>query len=164
MAIDNLFGIPAHPLLVHLPLMLVPLAALSALVAVAVQRHRRRLAWLATGITFIALVSAQLAVASGQALERRVKKTALSRRHASLGDDVRLYVLLLFVVLLVLAMLPHSSWSGTRAQRRRAAVALTSVVVVLVAVVNVTLVLMVAQSGAKAVWNETPAELPESER
>jgi uncharacterized membrane protein len=155
--IDNLFGIPAHPLLVHFPLLLIPLAALSALAAVTVQRHRRRLAWFASGVTFIALVSVQFALGSGEALEHRVKKTDLVRRHAAMGDSVRLYAILLLMALLVLAMLPQSSWTAARAQRRRVAVATTSLVVVVAAVANIVAIVRVGHSGAKSVWNETPA-------
>lgn len=32
MELNNLFGLPAHPLLVHLPVVMVPLAAIGALV------------------------------------------------------------------------------------------------------------------------------------
>jgi uncharacterized membrane protein len=155
--IDNLFGIPAHPLLVHFPLMLVPLAALCALLAVAVQRHRRRLACFAAALTGVALVAVQLAQSSGEALNDRVQKTELVRRHAAMGDSVRLYAFLLFIALLVLAMLPQSSWTPARAQRRRAAVAAVSVLVAFAAVANIVVIARVGHSGSKAVWHDTPA-------
>jgi uncharacterized membrane protein len=155
--IDNLFGIPAHPLLVHFPLLLIPLASLAALASVAVQRHRRRLAWCAVALTAIALVSVQLALGSGEALQHRVKRTDLVRRHASMGGSVRLYAILLFIALIVLASLPQSSWTPQRAQRRRMAVAAVSVVVVAAAAANIVVLVRVGHSGARAVWNDTPA-------
>lgn len=157
MEIDNLFGIPAHPLLVHIPIILVPVTAVFALLAVAVQRHRRRLAWFAAALTTIALISAQFAIGSGQALQDRVKDEELVRRHVEIGDQVRLYLALLLVVLVVLAMLPHGTWSGQHAQRRRTAVAVVSLLVAVAAVANVVVIIQVGHSGAKAVWNDTPA-------
>ena len=38
--IDKLFGIPAHPLIVHIPVVLVPLAAVGAVLALVVPRWR----------------------------------------------------------------------------------------------------------------------------
>jgi uncharacterized membrane protein len=155
--IDNLFGIPAHPLLVHLPVILVPIAALAALLAVAWPKHRRRIAWFATGLTAVALVSTQFAIGSGEALRHRVKDTPLVRKHVSMGDSVRLYVLVLLIGLIVLAMLPHSSYTSAQAKRRRAAVATTAVVIVIAALGSVFSIIQVGHSGAKAVWNDTPA-------
>ncbi|MEP7055292.1 MAG: DUF2231 domain-containing protein [Actinomycetota bacterium] len=156
MEIDNLFGVPAHPLLVHFPLLLIPLAVLSAFGAVLVPRHRRRLAWFAAGVTAIALVSVQFAIGSGETLQDRVKKTDLVRRHASMGDSVRLYGIVLLVALLVLALLPQSSWTAARAQRRRVAVTAVSLFVVVAGIANIVELIRVGHSGAKAVWNDTP--------
>lgn len=154
--IDNLFGIPAHPLLVHLPVILVPIAALTALVAVGWVRHRRRLAWVAAGLTFVALVTLQFAMASGSALEDRVENTDLVRRHVGMGGTARLYAVVLLIALIVLAMLPHSSYTAAQAKRRRASVAVAALVIVLTGIGSVVTVLQTAHSGAKSVWNDRP--------
>lgn len=163
MEIGNLFGLPAHPLLAHFPLVLVPLAALSALLAATMQRHRRRLAWVAAALATAALASTQLAIGSGEVLQDRLKENNLIESHVAIGTSVRLYVFALLVALLVLALLPQSSWTTTHAQRRRAAVAVVSVVVVVVAVANLVVIVRAGHSGAKAVWNDTPAQRSESE-
>lgn len=156
MEINDLFGLPAHPLLVHLPIVLVPLAALVALLATILQRHRRRLAWIAGVLSALALLSTQFAIGSGEAMQSRVKKTDLVRRHAAMGDTVRLYVLVLFVAVLLLGALPYTSWTSVRAQRRRAAVATVSIIVALAAIGSVVSIVAIGHSGAKAVWNDTP--------
>lgn len=154
--IDDLLGVPAHPLLIHAPLIFVPLAAVAGAVAVALQRHRRRLAAVASVFALIALVCTQLAISSGRSLQRRVADGELVRRHADLGDDALIVVALLFIAVLVLALVPQASYTPTRAQRRRLAVAITSVVVVLAAAGSVIVVVRAGMSGAQSVWSETP--------
>ncbi|MEO6712538.1 MAG: DUF2231 domain-containing protein [Mycobacteriales bacterium] len=155
--LDEMFGIPAHPLLAHLPLILVPLAAITSVVAVGFQRHRKRLAWAAAGVMALALASVQVANASGESLERRVEDSDLLRNHISTGNTLRIFSVLLFVFLLVLAVLPQSSWTPQRAQRRRAAVAGVSLVVVILSIVCLVVVVRVGHSGTKSVWDGIPA-------
>ena len=47
MSIDNLFGLPAHPLVVHAAVVLLPMAAIATVVVAAVPRWRRPYAPLA---------------------------------------------------------------------------------------------------------------------
>lgn len=156
MEIDNLFGLPAHPLLVHLPLVLVPVSAVFAIIALVVRRHRRRLVWCAALLSGVALVSAQLAIASGEALDARVKRTDLVRRHTAAGDNVRIFAFILFVALLVLAVLPRSRWGGAGARRQHVATVAACFAVAAAAVASVVTIVVVGHSGAKAVWNDTP--------
>ena len=156
MQLNDLFGVPAHPLLVHLPLVLVPLAAICALVAVVLARHRRRLALLAMGVTALALISNEVAVASGRALRPRVPSSELVRRHVVSGINFRFFIIALLIVLLVLAMLPHSTWSGTRTKRQRSAIIAVGLLVVVTAGSTVVATIVVGYSGTKAVWSDTP--------
>lgn len=156
MPIDDLFGIPAHPLLVHFPLILVPLAALTGLLAVAVQRHRRRVAGVGTAIATLALLSTHYAVESGESLEARVPASELLRRHTELGNSARFYVLFLVIALFALSVIPQSSWTAARAQRRRIAVVAASLFVVIASLVSVVGVFRVGYSGAKSVWDQGP--------
>src|SRR4051794_9915389 len=53
LALDSLFGLPAHPLLVHIPVVLIPLGALGA-VLMLWPRLRHALGWWVCGIVVVA--------------------------------------------------------------------------------------------------------------
>lgn len=89
MDIDKLFDIPAHPLLVHVPVVLTPLAALGAILMVFVPRLRRRLDWLVVGAAVLAAIGTQLAIGSGQKLELRIDKSRALAEHAHLARVAR---------------------------------------------------------------------------
>ena len=83
MEIDTLFGLPAHPLVVHAAVILLPLAAVGLLLVAAIPRARRLSAPIVLGIALAATVAVGLAQQSGEALEDRVPETELSRNTAS---------------------------------------------------------------------------------
>ena len=64
LALDSRFGLPAHPLLVHIPVVLIPLGALGAVLMVW-PRLRRTLGWWVCGIVVVAGIATQLAISSG---------------------------------------------------------------------------------------------------
>ena len=82
LALDSLFGLPAHPFLVHIPVVLIPLGALGA-VLMLWPRLRRALGWWVCGIVVVAGIATQLAISSGQSLEDYVRETrSRPRAHA----------------------------------------------------------------------------------
>lgn len=99
LALNTFGGIPAHPLLVHIPVMMIPLAlALAALSFW--PKVRTSALWGATGSAFIGLIGCFLASGSGEALQNAVEKSALLRKHTEAGDAVALFAAPFFVVLL----------------------------------------------------------------
>lgn len=88
MEINDLFGLPAHPLLVHAAVVLLPLAAIATLIVALIPRARRHYAPLALAIALAALASVALAQGSGEALEERVTETELVEAHADQGESV----------------------------------------------------------------------------
>lgn len=71
-AFDTILGLPVHPLAVHVPVVLLPLAALAVLALVAVPRWRRPLAWPTLGLLLVGAVGAFVAKESGEALADRL--------------------------------------------------------------------------------------------
>jgi uncharacterized membrane protein len=148
--ISKLFGLPAHPLLVHVPIVLIPLVALASLVLAVAPRTRAHLAPVTAAFAGVALVGVQLALGSGEALEPHVRKSALLERHTELADALRPLMLVLFVLLLA-AVLLH----------RRPAIDkpwLVSVVFVLALVAGLATtarVVQVGHAGARATWHDT---------
>ncbi|MGZ7013440.1 MAG: hypothetical protein ACXVLK_10010 [Acidimicrobiales bacterium] len=88
MEINSLFGIPAHPLLVHAAVVLVPLAAIGTAVIAVWGRARRSLGWVVVGFAFAAFGAVGVAQKSGGALANHVVTTALTRAHVEMGDAV----------------------------------------------------------------------------
>src|SRR5512135_2792169 len=97
-----LFGLPAHPLLVHLTVVAIPLTA----VLVGVVAVFSRVPWLVKVTTVLlaalAVALVPLMESSGKALEERVTETAAVERHAEMGETFLPWVIGLFVVIVIL--------------------------------------------------------------
>jgi hypothetical protein len=151
--LENLFGLPAHPLIVHAAVVLLPLAALLTLVAAVLPRARRVWAPVALGLAILATAAVGLAQGSGESLEERVDRTALVEAHTGQAERVLPWAAGLTVVsALVVAAGPL--------QRRvpkldaRAITATLVVVVLLVGGAATWTLAEVGHSGAKATWAE----------
>ena len=104
-AFDTLGGIPSHPLLVHIPVVLVPVAMILSVLALW-PRVRTGALWAASIAAAGGLIGAVLAAGSGESLAHAVKRTDLLRDHMELGDQVQGYAAV-FAVLSVAALLVH---------------------------------------------------------
>jgi hypothetical protein len=82
----RVFGLPAHPLLVHAVVVLVPLVAIGAVAAVLWPSLRARIGWLLAAGAVLNLVLTPLTVVSGEALEERVRENAALESHAEQGQ------------------------------------------------------------------------------
>jgi len=162
MELGKIFGLPAHPLVVHIPIALIPLCAIGAVVMVISPRWRQRIGWVVVGLAGIAVVASQLAVGSGQALEDALdEQSALLERHAELGETFVWFALVFFLALLALMIWDTKQRRKTAAAEdqadrkgvsRSTAGVILSVLVVLTGVGASYRVYQVGHSGAKAVW------------
>ena len=91
-------GLPAHILLVHLTVVLVPAAALLVVVAAIWPNMRRRFSWWVPLIALGALGCVPITTHAGEWLKVRVAMTALIRKHVQLGHGLLPWVAVLFVV------------------------------------------------------------------
>jgi uncharacterized membrane protein len=156
MEISDLAGLPAHPLLVHLPVVLVPLMGVFAVVLVAVPRWRDRFLPVLVVGTGLAWVFSMLAAGSGESLEERVEETAALEDHAQLGEAAPWITLVFFVA--VLAWWVWRRWGAERVGAERmahtaAAVGLP-VLVVLSGLVATGWMVQTGHSGADSVWED----------
>lgn len=184
MELDQLFSLPAHPLLVHIPVVLVPLAALGVVLLVLRPRWIRPYGPIVVAVALAGAIGAVLAAGSGEALEESMAagaSRALVHEHAEAGDLARALALVLLAAAVALLAV---DWFG----RRRAAVPAAStatataavaggavapepgtggsalpkwlsigvaVIAVAAAVGSVVAVVDAGHSGAKAVWHGT---------
>ena len=81
-------GLPAHILLVHAVVVLIPLTAILLVIIAMSSRARRRLDILTVILAVLALVSVPLTTEAGDWLEHRLPRTALLRTHTHLGDSM----------------------------------------------------------------------------
>ncbi|CAO5182963.1 DUF2231 domain-containing protein [Frankia sp. AiPs1] len=93
-------GLPAHVLLVHVVVILVPLAALLVVLAAVWPAARRRLGLITPLVALVALISVPVTTHAGEWLEKRVSSDPLVRRHTELGGELLPWVIGLFVLAL----------------------------------------------------------------
>jgi 3D (Asp-Asp-Asp) domain-containing protein len=182
-------GLPAHPLLVHVVVILVPLAALMVAASALLPAVRRRLGILTPLVAFVALVSVPLTTHAGEWLEARLPSSPLVRRHAELGDQLLPWAAGLFVLAAAGWLWARRAASGgatptpattpataTTAPatdragaghpaggvgtRDRVVMIVLAVLSVVVAVGSVVQVYRIGDSGAKAVWQGSYSAAP----
>lgn len=128
---EELFGLPAHPLVVHAAVVLLPLAAVATLVSAAVSRLRPYYAPVALAVAVAATIAVGLAQTSGEELEDQVDETELVEDHTEQGESVLPWAVAVTVVAAAVTAVPML---GRRLATRPArAVTAALVVVALVA-------------------------------
>lgn len=158
-------GLPAHILLVHFVVVLVPLTALALVVCAVWPAAARRLGIVLPLLALVTLASVPLTTQAGEWLQEHVNSNSLVRRHAELGDGLLPWAGGLLVLAVVIWWATRSAsgsgdagttgTTGTAATARwsttpvRVAAAVLSVVIAAGAVVDVY---RIGDSGAKAAW------------
>lgn len=160
--LNSIAGLPAHPLLVHGAVVLVPAAAIVAALAGVWPAARARVGIGVPILALMAVVAAFLAKESGEELERRPGMEALHdqiERHSTFADATFIWAL----VVLVLSILIWAS-SPTVTGRvavlgllsGRAASIVLGVLGVLAAAAAIWGTVAVGHSGAEMVWGALP--------
>lgn len=152
-------GIPAHPLLVHAVVVLVPLAALAAIAAAAWPAARRRLGVATPVLASAGAVSAALAIQAGEWLEEHVTETSLVEKHTANAE-----IVVPWLAAFVALAWAHWAWHRFDAVREattrvvawaaRPAPWVLGVGLVIVAIGSIVTVIIVGDAGAKAVWSQ----------
>ncbi|MFJ8962654.1 hypothetical protein ACIRG5_25010 [Lentzea sp. NPDC102401] len=168
---NTLNGLPAHILLVHAVVVLLPLTALLLVLSAVWPAARHRLAGANAILAGVVVVLVPVTTEAGEWLEHRVTATPLVRAHAELGDTA-------LIVAIPVALLALAIWwrdresreiqaidtagSGSSAvQRRRRAFlapasATVTVVISILAVVSAGAAVYdtyrIGDSGAQASW------------
>lgn len=110
-------GIPAHPLVVHAVLVLLPLAAVGGLVIALRAAWRRRFGYVVLALTVVAVAAVPLATTTGEELQTALAlpDNQLIQKHANLGDELLPFALAFGIAVLLLVV------TGRLADRERAA-------------------------------------------
>jgi hypothetical protein len=100
-------GLPAHALLVHVVVVLVPVAAVMVICSAVWPAARARLGVGTPIAALLALIAVPITTHAGEWLEARVAPTPLVRRHANLGHTLLPWVIAMFVLSAALWGLRH---------------------------------------------------------
>ncbi|GII80848.1 hypothetical protein Sru01_58300 [Sphaerisporangium rufum] len=150
---EEILGLPAHPLIIHTAVMLVPMLVLASVAFGAVPRLRPFVEWLVVVLAIAAPAAAFAARESGEALEERLYSgglpdNALGRAvtlHESYATPTMFSAIGLGVASLLLVY-------SARRLGRITTVTLTVLVVVLAAVAGYY-IFRAGHTGAEAVWS-----------
>ncbi|MEA2521361.1 MAG: hypothetical protein QOI81_1007, partial [Actinomycetota bacterium] len=85
---SSLFGLPTHILLLHIVIVLLPIAGIATLFVVLSARFRHRWGLLVVVCTFVTTLFVPLTTQSGESLAARLPSVPAITRHAHLGQQL----------------------------------------------------------------------------
>lgn len=138
-------GLPAHPLLVHLVVVLLPLSAVAAVVASAWPAAQRKLTFLVPLGAALGAAAVPLTTRAGDDLAASLGNPEFIAHHRELGDSVLPWAVAFAVAALV-------QWLYLRRDRPALARVVLGLLVTASAVGTVVVVVLTGDSGAQAVW------------
>ncbi len=156
MELNEIFGLPAHPLLVHAAVVLMPIAAVGLIALALRPGWRRTYGPIVVVFALASLVSIGLAQGSGEQLEHRVEETKLVEAHTDEGERVMPWAIAVFLLsaATVGAAPLAKKYPGLGSKAVGTGLAVLGVVAAAGAIFTVV---EVGHSGAKAAWDDLPA-------
>jgi hypothetical protein len=154
MEIDTLFGLPAHPLVVHAAVVLLPIAAIGLIVVALVPKARRHYAPVVFVVALLATIAVGLAQQSGEALEDKVTETEQLEEHTEQGQTVLPWAIALTIVSAAVAAEPYLRDRMGKVPPKVVAGVLIGASLV-VGIGATWTVVEVGHSGATSVWSDT---------
>lgn len=147
----TVFGLPFHPLIVHLTAVLVPAAAIAVGLSAVWARFRRWIGWGSPALALVALLLDPLTTASGSALRHELPPSPLVERHAQLAGGLLPWLIAMLVgaLLVFIVRLPQV----TAARTPPTWLVLGATVLAIVAAAgSIVWVVLVGHAGAAAAW------------
>jgi hypothetical protein len=154
---DLVLGLPSHVLVVHAAVVLVPLAAIGAVLVALSAGWRERLRWVVLVLAAVGTAATFVAVRSGEALMDRfdLHQDPLVQDHQALGEVARWWVLLFLVVLVGFLVLDRRLPAREeRDGRARTWFRVAAGALVLTAAIATVQVVLTGHAGSRAVWEQ----------
>ena len=145
-------GLPLHPLVVHAPVVLIPLSAIALVLLIFVRKWRPHYAWLAVAGLVVGTLGAVVAVLTGNAFAETI---GLPARHATLGTILVWTAGALSVSAIVWWLLQHQERGKEQESR---IVWASSIVTVVLVVATLIFTVLTGHSGAEAAWGGTTSQ------
>jgi predicted membrane protein DUF2231 len=174
---ENVFGLPTHIVLLHVVVVLLPIAAVATIAVVASSWFRHRYGLVVVATTFVITLFVPLTSQAGEALAERLPDAPEIQTHADVGKQLVIWAAvfgacLAAVVLLDLirrapapdltsaeswavARLP-SVWRSSTPGWADAAFRTVQVLAVLASIGVLVMVVRAGHTGAQAVWVQYP--------
>jgi hypothetical protein len=154
--VDRIFGLPAHPLFLHVPVIFDPILAVVSIFFALRAGPRRRHGLLWAGFALVALAATVLTAGAGEAfMDARPQVSDVLRDHKEAAETLRSLMFGLTAAILVLVAL---DW------RRRVPAAATTAVAVLVVILSLGAGFFTVRTGhlgAKAAWGREEGGPPQ---
>ena len=156
--INQIFGLPAHPLIVHAAVVFIPLGALTMLLAIW-PKWRRPMLTATAALAVLGAVFVLLAASSGEGLEERVgADRAKVEEHQEAGDKAQGPAVLFAGVAVLALAAEHLRGKDKKFKGKTMPTWAPSVLLaatVITGAVSAGLVVNAGHSGAKSVWDGT---------
>lgn len=140
----DFFGLPLHPLVVHAAVVLLPLAALGALVIAISARARKAYGWLVVAGAFVAAGSVIGARLTGEILAGGTTGEGILQTHITWGLLAPWPAVALAVTSLLLVLAGRG--------KSRPLVVTTALLTVVAALASIAVIVIVGHSGSTSVW------------
>ncbi len=145
----RLFDLPAHPLLIHFPIVAIPTLSIVALFIAFRPSFRERYGLATSLLGIVTTITTFLAASSGQALSEEFGFTEeVIGDHQSLGETLRLFVLGLTIAVIAVTAVGRQSGEG---ERNLAAVPL-GIITLGFSALSIVWVIRTGHAGASSVW------------
>lgn len=144
--VDRIFDLPAHPLLVHFPVVAIPVLAIAAVALIARPSLRPSLDLPLVALAVATTIATFLAARSGEALRDDLEADEYIETHQNLGSQLTWIVLVL-----TLALVGFVLWTRRRSASPRF-VNGAGLLIVLLASLALIWVVRTGHEGAKATW------------
>lgn len=149
-----LAGLPAHPLVVHAAVVLLPIVALAVAAAPFFADYRAKFAKVLVIASALAVILGLIASNSGEGLEHALGEegNALLEKHAELGDTISIFTVSTLLAAALIWWMQSKANAGT-AVSKSLSTGIAALAVV-AGVATTVQVVLIGHSGAKTVWCE----------
>lgn len=144
--IDEVAGLPLHPLAVHAAVVLIPLAALGLIVMASSGKRSKRYSPLVVFVGVVAVAAAFISQWSGQALRTAATDPGGSE-HFRYGEWLPWVAVATLALIIILALMDRQGGG-----KRNAVGTLLSLLAIVVSLVAIGATVVVGFSGAQLVW------------
>jgi preprotein translocase subunit SecG len=150
---DEFFGVPTHPLAVHAPVVLVPIAAVVAVVLAVKSDWRVRIGWLKPAAVFVLVAMLFVAKESGESAKEADNVFGDIAQHEDLANATFVLAIVWFVLTLAVTIRDWMTGRDQQVQPLSAGAAVVSrdtvaqVLVVLAAVAAVITTIWLIRTG-----------------
>lgn len=141
-------GLPAHALLVHLVVVLLPLTAVAAVVISVWPAAQRKLTFLVPLGAILGAAAVPITTKAGEELAQKIGNPPFIARHENFGDQVLPWAVAMAVTTL-------AQWLYLRRGTATVPRAVLGLLVVASAIGTATIVVLTGDSGAQAVWGNS---------